>query len=79
MHPAKKLCYLPTPLWYARIPSGSHLTEMLALICSAFPREEAPKTNSANRKCFSAGPTLCNLTGHVSILSKHKALTGFSA
>jgi hypothetical protein len=25
-------------LWYAKIPSGSHLTEMLALICSAFPR-----------------------------------------
>ena len=24
--------------WYAKIPSGSHLTEMLALICSAFPR-----------------------------------------
>jgi hypothetical protein len=23
-------------LWYARIPSGSHLTEMLALICSAY-------------------------------------------
>jgi len=25
-------------LWYAKIPSGSHLTEMLALICLAFPR-----------------------------------------
>jgi uncharacterized membrane protein len=25
-------------VWYAKIPSGSHLTEMLALICSAFPR-----------------------------------------
>src|SRR5215469_3756697 len=25
-------------LWYAKIPSGSHLTEMLVLICSAFPR-----------------------------------------
>jgi hypothetical protein len=23
-------------LWYARIPSGSHVTEMLALICSAY-------------------------------------------
>jgi hypothetical protein len=23
------------PLWYAKILSGSHLTEMLALICSA--------------------------------------------
>src|SRR6266478_5412236 len=23
-------------LWYARIPSSSHLTEMLALICSAY-------------------------------------------
>jgi hypothetical protein len=23
-------------LWYARTPSGSHLTEMLALICSAY-------------------------------------------
>jgi hypothetical protein len=23
-------------LWSARIPSGSHLTEMLALICSAY-------------------------------------------
>jgi acyl-CoA thioesterase FadM len=25
-------------LWYAKILSGSHLTEMLALNCSAFPR-----------------------------------------
>jgi hypothetical protein len=25
-------------LWYAKIPSGSHLTEMLVLICSAFQR-----------------------------------------
>jgi len=25
-------------LWFAKIPSGSHLTEMLVLICSAFPR-----------------------------------------
>src|SRR5262249_19668523 len=27
-----------TKLWYAKIPSGSHLTEMLALICSASRR-----------------------------------------
>jgi hypothetical protein len=39
---------------------GSHVTEMLALICSASLRKEAPKTNLANRRCFSAGPNLCN-------------------
>jgi hypothetical protein len=31
-------CTFRNPLWCAKIPSGSHLTEMLALICSAFPR-----------------------------------------
>ena len=30
--------YAIAQLWYAKIPSGSHLTEMLALICSAFLR-----------------------------------------
>lgn len=29
---------LKNVLWYAKIPSGSNLTEMLALICSAFLR-----------------------------------------
>jgi hypothetical protein len=33
-----KLYQSQSPVWYAKIPSGSHLTEMLALICSAFPR-----------------------------------------
>jgi hypothetical protein len=43
-----------------KIPSGSHLTEMLALICSASLRWQTPKTNPANRKYFSAGPTVCH-------------------
>src|SRR5208283_5045286 len=47
-------------LWYAKILSGFHLTEMLALICSASLRWQTARTNPANRKYFSAGPTVCH-------------------
>jgi hypothetical protein len=33
-------------LWYAKIPSGSHLVEMLALICWASLCLETPKNQS---------------------------------
>jgi hypothetical protein len=36
--PRHVLDFWGSQLWNAKIPSGSHLTEMLALICSAFPR-----------------------------------------
>ncbi len=42
------------PLWYARIPSSSHLTEMLALICSAYGTWKTRKASSAGRKYPSA-------------------------
>jgi ubiquinone/menaquinone biosynthesis C-methylase UbiE len=41
-------------LWYARIPSGSHLTEMLALICSAYVTWKTREASSAGRKYPSA-------------------------
>jgi hypothetical protein len=47
-------------LWYAKIPSGSHLAEMLALICWASLCSENQKTNPASTKYFSAGPTRCH-------------------
>jgi DNA invertase Pin-like site-specific DNA recombinase len=41
-------------LWYARIPSGSHLTEMLALTCSAYVTWKTREARSAGRKYPSA-------------------------
>src|SRR6267154_2955628 len=41
-------------LWYARIPFGSHLTEMLALICSAYVTWKTREASSADRKYPSA-------------------------
>ncbi|MCU1316635.1 MAG: hypothetical protein JWN63_1957 [Candidatus Acidoferrum typicum] len=41
-------------LWYARIPSGSHVTEMLALICSAYVTWKTREASSAGRKYPSA-------------------------
>jgi hypothetical protein len=37
-------------LWYAKIPSGSHLTEILALSCSVSLHQKTPKINPACRK-----------------------------
>jgi hypothetical protein len=39
----------PDLLWYARIPSGSHLTEMLALICSAYGTWKTREASSAGK------------------------------
>jgi RNA polymerase sigma factor (sigma-70 family) len=44
----------PAYVWYARIPSGSHLTEMLALICSAYGTWKTREASSAGRKYPSA-------------------------
>ncbi len=41
-------------LWYARIPSGSHVTEMLALISSAYVTWKAREASPADRKYPSA-------------------------
>jgi hypothetical protein len=41
-------------MWYARIPSGSHVTEMLALICSAYVTWKTREARSAGRKYPSA-------------------------
>jgi hypothetical protein len=51
---------------------------MLALICLASLRWQTPKTNPAEN-ASQAGRPCAILTAHVSILSEHKALIGFSA
>ena len=66
-------------LWYAKMPSVFHLTEMLALICSASLRWETPKTNPASENSSQPDRPCDMLTPHVSILSERKALTGFSS
>jgi hypothetical protein len=50
-------------VWYARIPSGSHLTEMLALICSAYGTWKTREASSAGRKYPSACLPLCHPEG----------------
>jgi hypothetical protein len=47
-------------LWYAKIPSGSHPTEMLALICLASLRYGAQENSPAGSKYFSTELTLCD-------------------
>lgn len=43
------MCYMMSKqgLWYAKIPSGSHLTEMLALVCSASLRDKTQEASPA--------------------------------
>src|SRR6266700_8087654 len=45
-----RLLWICLSLWYARIPSGSHVTEMLALICSAYVTWKTREASSAGRK-----------------------------
>jgi hypothetical protein len=56
-------------LWHAKILSGSHLAEMLALICWASLCSENQKTILRALNTFQ--PDLCaSLTAHASILSE---------
>ena len=47
-------------LWYAKIPSGSHLTEMLALVFWLPCARKLKKLALPGRKHFSAGLTVCH-------------------
>ena len=47
-------------LWYAKIPPGSHLTEMLALICQLPCARKRKRAALLGRKQFSAGLTVCH-------------------
>jgi hypothetical protein len=69
----------PDLLWYAKIPSGSHLTEMLVLIVRLSRARKPQKPILRTENASQPGRPCAILTAHVSILSEHKALTGFSA
>ena len=54
------LSRMPYDLWCAKIPSGSHLTEMLALICRLPCARKPKKPALPGRKHFSAELTVCH-------------------